>query len=60
MDDLYLRKEKKDMWLLNVVGGTALSLFIIVVGVRGLRIIFKLAKTGLDKLDEWITDKAKG
>lgn len=48
------------MWLLNVVGGTAVSLFVIVVGFRGLKIIFKVAKTGLNKLDDWLEDKIKG
>ena len=48
------------MWLLNVVGGTAVSLFILVVGFRGLRILFKVAKTGLNKIDEIIEDKIKG
>ena len=48
------------MWLVSTVGGTAVSLFIIVVGFRGLKIIFKAAKVGLNKLDEIIEDKIKG
>lgn len=48
------------MWLVSAVGGTAIGLFVIVVGFRGFRILFKATKVGLNKLDEWIEDKIKG
>ena len=48
------------MWLVSAVGGTAIGLFVIVVGFRGLKIIFKAAKAGLNKLDEYVEDKIKG
>ena len=60
METIIRERRLMYMWLLNVVGGTAVSLFVIVVGFRGLKIIFKVAKTGLNKLDDWLEDKIKG
>ena len=60
METIIRERRLMYMWLLNVVGGTAVSLFVIVVGIRGLKIIFKVAKTGLNRIDDWLEEKIKG
>jgi hypothetical protein len=48
------------MWLLIIIGWTALILFVLKVGIRGLRLIFRAVGHWFDKREEDLELKIKG